>query len=270
MTDPDARDTSARPSTGRVDDAVVRATKLTAGLISLGAAGLSSLLRADERPRSAPGGAAPQTDDPPPAVAATLVALVELERWAALGGRIAGGMVKTAAATARLARLGRWVDAAADRMSSLGEVGRADAAEGAARADAALEAVLEAAVRRVLPLVDVDAIADRIDVDRIVRRVDVDAIVDRIDLEALVRRLDLAGIGREVLDEIGVDEIIRESSGSLVVQTVDVLRSRGADADRQVASVVDRILQRRRARDVVVETDAEATVPDDVPSEAAT
>jgi hypothetical protein len=98
--------------------------------------------------------------------------------------------------------------------------------------------------------IDVDAVAARVDVERLIDQIDIDRIVRRLDVEAIVRRLDLAAIARDVLDEIDVEEIIRESSGSLTVQTVDALRARGVDADRRLAELVDRVLFRHRARDV--------------------
>lgn len=98
--------------------------------------------------------------------------------------------------------------------------------------------------------VDLDAVASRIDVDAVASRLDVDAVVARVDMEAVIARLDLAALAREVIDEIDLPEIIRESSGAMASETVQEVRLQGIDADRFVARVVDKVLGRRRGRDL--------------------
>jgi hypothetical protein len=101
--------------------------------------------------------------------------------------------------------------------------------------------------------VDVDAIAKRIDLDAIVRRIDLDAIVARIDLDAIVAsvdidailaRVDLPGLTEQVIDEVDLGEIIRESSSTMASETVDALRVQGMRVDGLVSRIVDRMLQR--------------------------
>jgi hypothetical protein len=111
--------------------------------------------------------------------------------------------------------------------------------------DAVLQRVdLDAVAQRV----DLDAIADRIDVDRIVSRIDVDAIVDRVDLNAIVDRLDVAEIAEEVIDEIDLPEIIRDSTGSMASQVVREARMESFDADEALSRLVDRLFRRRGKR----------------------
>jgi hypothetical protein len=107
--------------------------------------------------------------------------------------------------------------------------------------------------------VDLDAIVARIDLDAIVRRIDLDAIVaridpneivERVDLDAAARRVDVATIAREVIDELDLLELIRESSATVTTDVVDDIRLGAVDADRAVARVVDRILRRRTPRGV--------------------
>jgi hypothetical protein len=105
--------------------------------------------------------------------------------------------------------------------------------------------------------VDVDAIANRIDLDAIVRRIDLDAIVGRIDLDAIVARVDidailarvdLPGLTEQVIDEVDLGEIIRESSSTMASETVDALRVQGMRVDGLVSRIVDRVLQREGQR----------------------
>jgi hypothetical protein len=94
--------------------------------------------------------------------------------------------------------------------------------------------------------VDLDAIVERIDLDEIAARLDVDAVVARADLDAVIARLDLARIAQEVIEEIDLPAIIRDSTGSMASETVRGVRMTGISADDAVARVVDRALFRRR------------------------
>lgn len=96
--------------------------------------------------------------------------------------------------------------------------------------------------------IDLDRIVARLDLDAIAARIDPDAIVDRVDLERAVGRIDVAAIAREVIDELDLLALIRESSESVTSEAVDDLRLGAVDADRIVARVVDRILRRQPPR----------------------
>ena len=97
----------------------------------------------------------------------------------------------------------------------------------------------------VIARIDVDDIVARVDLERVVDRIDVDAVAARLDVEAVVRRLDLAAIAREVVDELDLPEIIRESMGSMTTETVGGIRVQSMNADRAISRLVDRVLQRR-------------------------
>jgi hypothetical protein len=133
----------------------------------------------------------------------------------------------------------------------------------AARAVRAPIAALAAAVLdeidldQVVTRVDLDRIAARIDIDRIVERVDLDAIAARIDLDAVVAqvdidailaRVDLPGLTEQVIDEVDLGEIIRESSSTMATETVDALRVQGMRVDGLVSRIVDRVLLRQGQR----------------------
>ena len=64
----------------------------------------------------------------------------------------------------------------------------------------------------------------------------------------IVAVFDLAGIVGEVLDEIDLPAIIRDSTGSMASETVRGVRMTGITADDAVSRVVDRALFRRRRR----------------------
>ncbi|MGH3464108.1 MAG: hypothetical protein ACRDP9_21795 [Kribbellaceae bacterium] len=96
--------------------------------------------------------------------------------------------------------------------------------------------------------IDLDAIAERIDIERIIARVNIDAIVAGVDMNAIIGRIDLAGIAEDVINEIDLPEIIRDSTGTMASQVVREARMQSIDADEAVARLVDRVLRRRRAR----------------------
>jgi len=97
----------------------------------------------------------------------------------------------------------------------------------------------------VIARIDVDDIVARVDLERVVDRIDVDEVAAKLDVEAVVRRLDLSAIAREVVDELDLPEIIRESMGSMTTETVGGIRVQSMNADRAISRLVDRALQRR-------------------------
>jgi hypothetical protein len=96
--------------------------------------------------------------------------------------------------------------------------------------------------------IDLDAVVDRIDLDRIAARIDVDAIVAGVDLNAIVDRLNVVGLAEDVITEIDLPEIIRDSTGSMASQVVRDARMQSIDADEAVSRLVDRLLRRRQKR----------------------
>ena len=124
----------------------------------------------------------------------------------------------------------------------------------AALADAVLDEIdMDAVVARVdldaiIDRIDVDAIAARIDLDAIAARIDLDAIVARVDIDAVLARVDLPELTEQVIEEVDLGEIIRESSSTMASETVDALRVQGMRVDGLVSRVVDRILLREGAR----------------------
>ncbi|MEU7580853.1 hypothetical protein AB0B50_24980 [Streptomyces sp. NPDC041068] len=102
---------------------------------------------------------------------------------------------------------------------------------------------LDALVSRV----DAERIAERIDVNRIAERVDVNRVADRVDVDAVIARIDLVGLTRDVLNEIDLGRIVRDTGGGMTADTVDGIRLLGQRGDRSVNRFADRLLRRAAA-----------------------
>jgi hypothetical protein len=95
----------------------------------------------------------------------------------------------------------------------------------------AAESVLNRVVVEVVDMLDMEQLIDHVPIDRVVARVDLPAVIDAIDLSGVVREA-TTGLGGETLDGV--------RSG---LMAIDVWSAR----------VVDKILRRRRSRDLGVE-----------------
>jgi hypothetical protein len=123
-------------------------------------------------------------------------------------------------------------------------LGPADQRRAQAVAVKAARTLIAALVAAVLDEIDLDQVVARVDLDRIVDRVDVDAVVGRVDLDAVVAWIDVPGLTEQVIDEVDLGEMIRESSSTMASETVDALRVQGMRVDGLVSRIVDRILLR--------------------------
>ncbi|MFD0420016.1 hypothetical protein, partial [Streptomyces sp. NPDC127108] len=99
-------------------------------------------------------------------------------------------------------------------------------------------------VNRVAERVDVNRVADRVDVVRVADRVDVNQVADRVDVRAVVARVDLVPLTLEVLTQIDLGRIVRDTGGGMTKETLDAFRERSMRADRMVNQVADRLLRR--------------------------
>jgi hypothetical protein len=141
--------------------------------------------------------------------------------------------------------LDRFVDRAdIDRI-----IHRVDLDEIVARVDLD-RAVNRVDVGRIIDRVDVNRVVDRADIGRIIDRVDLDRVVDRADIDRIIDRADIVGLARYVIEEIDLAALVRSSTGSVSSEMVRSVRDQGADADRAVERVVDRLLRRRGPRAV--------------------
>ncbi len=128
------------------------------------------------------------------------------------------------------------------------------------------EVVQDLDIDAIVGRVDINAIVDRLDMERLVAKLPIDAVMDRVDvneivasvdMEALIQRLDMPKLAQDVIDEIGLTDIIRESSGAMASETVQTLRVGGMRADTWVAHVVDRVLFRKRDRALAFDVEPE-------------
>jgi hypothetical protein len=171
---------------------------------------------------------------------------LDLDGWAARG--LAGKRgAQEAAARAMQALITAVTAAVLDEVDLDEVVARVDLERIVERIDLnqiAARIDLDAIIARV----DVDAIAARIDLDAIAARIDLDAIIARVDIDAILARVDFPELTEQVIDEVDLGEIIRESSSTMASETVDALRVQGMRVDGLVSRVVDRILLREEPR----------------------
>lgn len=138
--------------------------------------------------------------------------------------------------------MGDAAGAVADRLEPAAERGRRQREAAAAEAEAVMGAVVDEVIRAL----NVDGIISQVDVDGIVRRVDVNDIVGRVDIEEIISRVDVDGIVRRT--EVGT--LIVQSTGGLLTELLDFVRSLGVSLDAVTTRVVDRLLHKGVARPV--------------------
>jgi len=97
-----------------------------------------------------------------------------------------------------------------------------------------------------------DVVVDLLPIEAILARVDVDALVRRVDVNALVARVDVAGLVTSVLENIELGDLIADSTTNIATNARDTARVQAIRVDGGLANLVDRILRRRRTRDLVV------------------
>src|SRR5262249_8304801 len=100
-------------------------------------------------------------------------------------------------------------------------------------------------------LLPIEAILARVDVNAIVGSVDLNAVLDRVDMDALLARLDLPTLINNVLSDIEIGDLIQESTSGIASDARDIVRMQAHGADDLLARVVDRILFRRKPRDLM-------------------
>ena len=122
----------------------------------------------------------------------------------------------------------------------------------------ALDLVIPTVLDRVLDRIDItELVLQRVELDRIVDAVldkmDLTQVVlDRVDLGTVINAalddIDIAEIANQVIDDVNLPEIIRESTTGVAGDVIDGARLRAVQGDELVNRLVDRLLLRRKAR----------------------
>ncbi len=188
-----------------------------------------------------PGGADP---DPDPGLASLLpgavlgMALEAEKRAAAVVDRVvdtvgthSGGVVRAATQPAIVQRALRPLE---DRLWHWNEVARREQLRNQAQASALIPVIVQQVTENVIA---------QLDFVRIVEQIPIDDIAASIDVEAIVQRIDLGGV-------------IRESTASLTMETVDAVRSQGITIDAWAERIVDKVLFRKQPRDTTFDSDS--------------
>jgi hypothetical protein len=214
-----------------VTDVLRRSTQLGLGALGLAGRAAGALFARVPDP-------GPHTESEPGALAlvpgAMLGLAIHAERRAtAVVDGVASRSAGVARAVARPRVVQRALRPVEDVLWRWNEVARREQTRNQAQAAALIPLIVQQATENVIA---------QLDFVRIVQQVPVDEIVAALDVEAIVARIDLGGV-------------IRESTASLTMETVDAVRSQGISLDRLSARVVDRLLFRKRPRDVAVETE---------------
>jgi len=162
-----------------------------------------------------------------------------LRRAAQVSGAVAEAVLDTPPLRSSLVRLETPVAAVAARGAAL----RLDDEEHLKAFLVSIEPLVSTVLQFVVDLLPIESILDRVDVNGIVERVDVDALVQRIDLPRIVT---------EVLENIELGDLIADSTTNIATDARDAVRVQAIRADTGLAGVVDRLMRRRKPRDLVV------------------
>ena len=86
-------------------------------------------------------------------------------------------------------------------------------------------------------------------VGQVVQRVDITEIVEKyVDIDRIAGGMDLVSLTNEVIAEVDLPEIIRESTGSVASETLRGVRMQSISGDDAVTRIVDRFRLRHRVQ----------------------
>ena len=146
------------------------------------------------------------------------------------------------------------LNAVVDRIDIAGIIDRVDIDSVLGRVD--LDAVIAGVdIDAIIERVSIDAVIDRLDLDalvagvdlnKVISTVDVNAVVGTVDIDAIIDRVDVAGIAEDVIVEVNLPRIIRESSSSIATETMIGVRLGSASADQGLSRILERLRLRRR------------------------
>ncbi len=134
------------------------------------------------------------------------------------------------------------IDALLDRVNVDGIIDRVDVEKIIDRVD----------VEKIIDRVDVEKIIDRVDVEKIIDRVDINTIVGRVDMQGIMGKIDIAPMAQDIIATVDIGAIVRESTGSITGDMVDGGRLTAMRIDGFTDRVTDRILFRKKPRNLEV------------------
>jgi hypothetical protein len=136
-------------------------------------------------------------------------------------------------------KAGEWillVPLVGDSIRTLDHRWRTDRQILARRGDSLWKELTNRAIEGILATVDLTSL--------VLRHVDLDRVVEHVNVQGVIDRVDIVGIAENVIEELDVPEMIRESSGTLAADTIEGLRIQGMNADSSLARLMDRLLRR--------------------------
>jgi hypothetical protein len=251
-------------------DAVVRMTRLVLGATGLAVDAVLALLEATVPGDHDATGAGRAPPGPPMIPGAAIGLYLEAQRRSLRAASVLSGHVTPAVAIAVRPLVAHGPLASARRRIGLEDWsmrGLAEQRRNQLAATSFLRALIGGVVTAVLEQVDLNSVVARVDLDQVIERLDLDAIVARVDVQAILRRVDMAGVVEQVMEEVDIAEIVRESSSTMATETVDALRVQGMNADRMLGRIVDRVLRRGAERQTGPAPAPTAALPPGEPQE---
>lgn len=105
-----------------------------------------------------------------------------------------------------------------------------------------LNALLERVdVNAPLKQVDLNALLKQVDLNELLEQVDVNAVLDRVDINDVVARIDM----EKLVEQTDLGAIIARSTGGIVSEAMDTVRSGAVGVDRRIDRWVTRLLRRK-------------------------
>jgi hypothetical protein len=171
--------------------------------------------------------------DPLPGVVDLVLrsARVGVDATVMAAGEVADFSVRVARSLLPTALAQRPLDAVDERLERQRRAARERGEQHAQEAREAASAVVNQAVVGVVDMIDVEALVDHVPMDKIIARVDVPKIINEVDLGS----------------------VVRESTSSLVGETVDAIRVQVMGVDLFASRITDKILRRKVPRPLVLD-----------------
>jgi len=215
---------SAPPAVG---DVVRHGVSVGFGALGLARHALGTAFARTRATTGSPPPSPPTTADILPGALMGFGILVE-RRVRAVGSAVTHGAAGVAKAVGAPAVVDRAIRPVEDVLWRWNEVARREQARNRAEASAMVPLLIQQAAENVV---------GQLDFERLVQRIPVEDIVAQVDVEAVIARVDLVGV-------------IRESTVSVGAEAIDALREQGMAIDAWSARVVDRVLFRKRPRQI--------------------